>query len=248
MALDDPTPATVAPRERTIERRRRGWQEFRHAYPGLITTMFVALVIMLIASGWLIARRARYQSEIARLRSGMSAAERARADILEQSEENKFQVMIALLRRQAQGDKTLHLSVALDSGVMYFEREGALLREMPMQVGPEKLVGEPPDTVRLAPPRGVRTVERVLKVKDAWEVPRWVYSDRGLDAPGARNVRGALGPVALVLAGGTVIYSMPTSGPLNDSVYVLPGSVRARASDLQAIVPNITRGMKVYFY
>ena len=48
--------------------------------------------------------------------------------------------------------------------------------------------------------------------------------------------------------GGTVIYSLPTNGPLDDSSYTMPGSVRARAEDLDAIVPNVTKGMVVYFY
>jgi hypothetical protein len=61
-------------------------------------------------------------------------------------------------------------------------------------------------------------------------------------------VTGALGPAAIVLSGGTVIYAMPTTGPLNDSSYVLPGSVRASAVDLKAILPNLTPGMKIYFY
>jgi len=41
---------------------------------------------------------------------------------------------------------------------------------------------------------------------------------------------------------------MPTTGPLNDSVYVMPGSVRVRASDLRAVVPDLKPGMTVYFY
>jgi hypothetical protein len=51
-----------------------------------------------------------------------------------------------------------------------------------------------------------------------------------------------------VLDGGTVIYSVPVVGPLNDSSYVLPGSVRASAADLEAIAPNLSVGMAVYFY
>jgi hypothetical protein len=45
-----------------------------------------------------------------------------------------------------------------------------------------------------------------------------------------------------------VIYSVPVAGPLNDSSYVLPGSIRASAADLEAIAPNLSVGMAVYFY
>ena len=61
-------------------------------------------------------------------------------------------------------------------------------------------------------------------------------------------VKGALGDIAFVLSGGTVIYSPPSAGPLNDSTYVLPGSIRASAEDLRAIAPNLKPGTPVYFY
>jgi hypothetical protein len=75
-----------------------------------------------------------------------------------------------------------------------------------------------------------------------------VYTDRGLSVPNDRKIRGALGPVAIVLEGGTVIYSTPARGPLSDTTYVMPGAVRAKSEDLQAIVPNLARGTKVYFF
>ena len=102
--------------------------------------------------------------------------------------------------------------------------------------------------MRLDAPRGARTIERILDESGSWEVPSWVYADRGLQPAAERTIKGALGPAAVVLSGGTVIYSMPSVGPLNDSSYVLPGSVRARAADLKAILPNLQNGMTVYFY
>lgn len=210
--------------------------------------MAFALAAMLALDGWIIYKRIRYGREVDRLRAGMTGAERSRADLLLASDENKFRVMVALIRRQAQVDKEIHLSVSVDSGMMYLEREGALLREMRTEVGPEKLVGTSPDTVRMAIPRGARTVERVLGAKDPWEVPKWVYTDRGLATPVDRSLRGALGPAAVVLNGGTVIYTMPSAGPLNDSSYVMPGAVRLKAQDLKAVTPNLARGSKVYFY
>lgn len=230
------------------ERRRARWSEFRHAYPGILATMSVALLLMLAVSGWLAYKRINYQREIDRLRSGMTDAERKRTDMLMSSTKNRFQVMVELIRRQALGDKELHLAVTVDSGIMRLQREGALLRDMPITVGPEKVVGTPPDTVHMAIPRGTRTVEKIIDATDGWEVPRWVYDDRGLAVPEDRTVKGALGPLAIVLNGGTVLYAMPSAGPLNDSSYVLPGSVRLRAEDLRAIRKNLDLGMRVYFY
>ena len=230
------------------ERRRAGWREFRHAYPGILATMSLALLLLLVVSGWLIYKRVTYQREIDRLRSGMTDAERKRTDMLMSSTKNRFQVMLELIRRQALGDQELHLAVAVDSSIMRLQREGALLRDMPVTVGPEKVVGTPPDTVHMAIPRGTRTVEKIIDSSDGWEVPRWVYEDRNLAVPEDRTVKGALGPVAILLNGGTVLYAMPSAGPLNDSSYVLPGSVRLRAEDLRAIRPNLKAGMRVYFY
>ena len=247
MHLESQGPARPDPVS-TPERRRAGWREFRHAYPGILATMSVALLVMVVASGLLIYKRVTYQREIERLRSGMSDVERKRADMLMESTENRFQVMVELIRRQALGDKELHLAVTVDSSIMRLQREGALLRDMPVAFGPEKVVGAAPDTVHMAIPRGTRTVEKIIDGNDGWEVPRWVYEDRGLAVPEERTVKGALGPAAILLNGGTVLYSMPSAGPLNDSSYVLPGSVRVRAEDLRAIKPNLQPGMRVYFY
>jgi len=97
-------------------------------------------------------------------------------------------------------------------------------------------------------PRGARSVAQVLRARDPWEVPRWVYADRMQPVPEDRAVKGALGNTAVVLSGGAVIYALPKDGPLGDSSYVLPGAVLMRADDLRAIAPNITPGMAVYLY
>lgn len=230
------------------ERRREGWREFRHAYPGILATMTFALVAFLAFDGWLIYKRVKYNNEVERLRSGMTEFERRQADLILAQDENRLQVMIELIKRQAQGDKDLNLAVSVDSGVMYLQREGAKLREMPTMTGAEKTVGTAPDTVRMAVPRGARTVERIIDGGDSWEVPAWVFTDRNLPVPERRAMKGALGPAAIVLNGGTVIYSTPSDGPLADSTYVMPGSVRASAADMRAVAPNLKPGMKIYFY
>ena len=210
---------------------------------------FALLAVALLAlDAFLISKRSTYEREIARLRDGMSDVERRRTDVVLASEERRLEMMLALMRRQARVDKRIHLAVPVDSGRMYLEREGAILRDIPAEIGPDRRVGVPPDTFHMAAPRGERTVERVLGKDDGWEIPSWVYADRGLAVPEERTVRGALGDIAFVLSGGMVIYSMPTAGPLNDSSYVLPGSIRASAEDLRAIAPNLKPGTPVYFY
>ena len=212
----------------------------------LIVSALMALALLAFDI-WIGKQRRRYEDETDRLRASMTDIERQRADEIVSRERNKLRIAVALIRRQAQVERALHLSVVLDSGAMFLERDGAMLREMPVRIGPERQVGQAPDTVRLAAPRGVRTIARVLTEADVWEVPEWVYFDRGLELPEDRLLTGALGP-AILLDGGTVIYSTPSGGPLADSTYVLPGGVRARAEDLRAILPNLTPGTRVYFY
>ena len=82
----------------------------------------------------------------------------------------------------------------------------------------------------------------------AWDVPSWVWEQRGQPAAEGRRIPGGLGEIAVILDDGNVIYSRPKTGPLADESYVLPGSVRADAADLQAIRPNLSAGIPVYFH
>lgn len=227
---------------------RAGVEGARRPHRWLIAALSTAILAMLAADAWLLAKRRAYEGEVERLRASMTDLERRHTDAIVAQERNKLRVSVALIRRQARMEPTLHLSVSIDSSAMYLEREGALLRRMPVHVGPERRIGVAPDTVRLAAPRGVRSIARVLTAGDQWQVPEWVFVDRGLPIPGERSLRGALGPVAILLEGGTILYSIPAAGPLSDSSYVVPGAVRARAEDLQAVLPNLTPGMNVYFY
>jgi hypothetical protein len=229
------------------DRRRKGWRNFRRQYPGFIATLAIALVAMLAIDGWLVYKRLAYAAEMDLLRQNMSEAERERADAIVQSEQNKVRLAIAFARRQARLDPRMHLSIPVDSARMYLERDGAILREMVIELGPEKRVGVSPDTVRIPVPRGERTVREILE-DGVWTVPEWVYVDRGLQPEAERSIRGALGPVALVLDGGAVIYTAPSVGPLADSAYVMPGAVRVPTADLRAVLPNLQPGMKVYFH
>lgn len=210
-------PPARPPADVVVERRRPDWRDFRRAYKGLISGFWLALMALLIADGWLIYKRTEYAEEASRLRQSMSGVERQRADVVFAANKDKLQVMVELARRQAGGDRDLHLSVSVDSGTMFLQREGAVLRQMPVRVGPEQLVGAAPDTVRVAAPRGMRTVAAL----DAWSV---------------------------TLDGGTTIYAKPGLDALDDSSGVTAGNVRARATDLQAILPNLKPGMSVYFY
>ena len=215
---------------------------------GVIVVLVLSLAGLLAIDAWLIATARRYRAEVTRLRASMTALERERTDAIVAADAHTLRTAVELIRRQARLEPELHLAVSLDSGAMYLEREGALLRAMPVEIGPERRIGAAPDTIRLAAPRGVRTVAAILGDSSRWPVPDWVYLDRGLPVPAERGVTGALGAVALVLDGGTIVYTLPAEGPLADSGYVLPGAIRARADDLRAVRPNLREGMRVYLH
>ncbi len=213
-------------------------------------TIILSLVLLatVVLDGALLLRRRRYVDETARLRASMTAIERQRTDAILTAEAEESGVMLELMRRQALVDDAVHLSVNTDSSTAIFERSGAELRRFAVQVGPARRVGIPPDTLQVSIPQGTRTVERLLTASDAFELPSWLWVDRGLPVPAGRSAVAWTGPDAVVTSGGTLIYSLPSTGPLADSSYVMPGAIRAPAADLAAIKANLTRGMKVYFF
>jgi len=224
------------------------WRELQAAYPRIVTGMAVGIAVLLLADLALVYKRVQYARDLARMRASMTEAERQRVDAMAASEENRLAMAVELARREALGDAELHLSVDSEKGVMYLESQGARLREMRVRMGPEVTVGTPPDVVLLAPPLGKRLVAEVVDGSYGWAVPEWVYVARGSPAPSDRRLPGALGPVAIFLDSGAVLYSRPAVGPLSDSGYVLPGSVRAEPADMEAIREDLQPGMAVYFH
>jgi hypothetical protein len=224
------------------------WRELWDAYPRIVKGMVLAIAVLLLADLAVGYKRVQYGLELARMRGAMTKTERRRVDAFAAAEGNRLAIAVELARRQALGDTALHLSVDTQKGLLRLERQGARLREVPVRLGREVIVGTPPDVVLLVPPLGKRSVARVVDGSYRWPVPDWVYLDRGLPVPGDRQVAGALGPVALILDSGALLYSRPATGPLSDASYVLPGSVRAEAPGLEAIRADLEPGMAVYFH
>ena len=140
------------------DRRRGTWRDFRRAYPGFVFVLGIGLVTMLAVDGWLLVKRVKYNHDVTDLREHMSQAEREKSDAIVEAEQNKLRIAIELVKRQSKFDKKLHLNVSVDSSRMYLTREGAVLREMPVQFGPERPASESSDAPPAATPRGERTV------------------------------------------------------------------------------------------
>jgi hypothetical protein len=230
------------------ERRRTRWGDFREAYPRIVTAMALGLVGLVALDGFFLFKAVQYRRQIREDRAAMTATDRQRADALLASQASRADLEQALVAQQAVKEKGVNLSVELDKGTMDLQREGAQLRAIRVQIGPEVTVGQPPGARKITPPLGRRQVVAVVDESYAWDVPSWVWTQRGQPPATGRRIPGALGPVAVILDDGNVIYSRPKAGPLADDAYVLPGSLRADAADLQAIRENLTAGIPVYFH
>ena len=226
----------------------RRWRELWEAYPRIVTGMVVGIALLLVVDLVLAYQRVQYGWELARMRDSMTETERRRIDAIAASEDNQLAIAVELARRQALSDTELHLAVDTGQGLLYLQRQGARLREMRVRLAPAATVGSPPDSVLLVPPLGKRSVARVADGSYPWVVPEWLYLDLGWPVPQNRRIPGALGPLAVFLDSGAVLYARPAVGPLSDVNYVLPGSVRAEAPDLEAIRAELQPGMAVYFH
>ena len=215
----EPGPETRRRPEREGEgdRRRGTWRDFRHAYPGFVFVLGLGLAAMVAVDGWLLVKRVKYNHDVTQLRAHMTVAERERTDAIVQAEQNKLRIAIELAKRQAKYDKKLHLNVSIDSSRMYLTREGALLREMPVQFGPERGTSESSDAPPAAVPRGERTIADLSDTK-------------------------------ITLDGGALILTTKSPQLTGDTTAIPPGSLRISLEDLKAIMPNLSAGMKVYFY
>lgn len=223
------------------------WCAFRESYPRIAVCVALCIAALLLIDLPLIYKRFEYGRELTLLRASMSQAEVSRVNAIEAAENNLLAMTVELARREAMGSKELHMVVDSEKSLMYLQREGAVLREMRVSMGPEASVGVQPDTVCLAPPRGKRLVIKVVKDTYRWAVPESAFVHQGKPVPEDRTLTGALGPLAIILECGAFIYSKPAAGPLSDANYIPPGSVRVEAADLDAIKANLQPGMAVYF-
>lgn len=182
-----------------------GWRALWRERPMTMRIVWGVAALLLLGNGWLLAQRVLDGRESARLRSQLTNVERDRIDAALRADSNRAQVLVELARRQARIDNGLHLSVALDSGVVHLEQEGAVLLSIAAQAGPEGWTHTSPrDSVRLADPRGDRTIEDIV------------------------------GDSLVMLSGGTVIYADGSTGtPRTGQVRVSPADLKLLKPNLR---------------
>ena len=190
---------------RGTDRRREGWSAFREAYPTFLKIIAVVFLFLVAGDMWLFYRRNAYGQEISRLRAQMTDAERRKSDLAVQAEQDKVRVALELAKRQAHFDPRLHLSIAVDSGVMYLERDGALLRVMRVALAPAQVPGfktKNGDTTAVTLPRGQRTIQQVIDGASPALVLNGdarIYAGSDTDAVAAGNVRVAAADLRAIL-------------------------------------------------
>ena len=224
------------------------FRDFRQQYPRFLPAVLLILGVLIAVDVLLVERRRNYVEQISDFRGGMTDIQRRRGTTLEDTRQEQQKLVLQIVRRQAKGATALHLSFDVDSSEVALMQEGAVLRAFKVELGAERRLSRLRGGETTGIPRGADSVVRVLGASDRWPVPKWVYSDRRLPLPADSMVTGALGPVAIVLASGAVIYSLPAIGPLRDSSYVLPGAARADETDLRAVAPDLAPGTPVYIY
>lgn len=138
-----------------------GWRALWQEHPRLMRGLMWTFLSALAASAALAWRAAEYRREVDALRAGMSGIEKVKADLALASDAKRLQVMMALALRQARTTGDLHLSIAVDSGLLHLEQHGAILRTAPVAVGADGWHRAATDSIPIASPRGVRRVEEV---------------------------------------------------------------------------------------
>lgn len=142
---------------------RDRWKALRRDYPRAFTVLVTVALLLVVADGVLIGQRVLILRDTGKVRDQMSAVERERIDAALMADSSRQQVLTELARHQARIDNGLHLSIAVDSGLLHLEQEGAVIHTIVAEVGAEGwLRTAARDSVRIAAPRGDRTIDQIL--------------------------------------------------------------------------------------
>lgn len=132
-------------------------------YPRAFGILLVVALLLVVADGVLIGQRVLTERNIGKLRDQMSTVERERIDAAMMADSSRQQVLTELARRQARIDNGLHLSIAVDSGLLHLEQDGAVIHTVPAEIGADSWQRTAArDSVRIAAPRGDRTIDQLL--------------------------------------------------------------------------------------
>ncbi len=204
-----------------------------------ILAWVVSVAAVAAAAAWNVQLLADWRRESA----AASRATRAADSLEAHTRTTRERALVERLRRDARAQPGVALAIDLDSAHLTLLRDGLVLRRLPVTLG---AATSQADAQALG--RGAFEVATVLGPKDRWEVPAWLFTERGLPVPDTTAIRGALGVAAVRLSDGPWIYALPTVGPLADSTYTMPGAIRAKAKDLASVTPNVTVGTPVYIF
>lgn len=223
------------------------WHVFREHYPHLAAGLALGIAALILADITLVFEDMAANRQQARMNASLVQADAKRSAERKAAEEHLAAASAERARREALTARGLHLAIDCGNKVMSLRREGALLREMPVRLR-EPAPGTGSKVIEPAPPRGRHVVVALVDKEYRFEVPEEAFRIQGIPVPVDRTIAGALGPDAVILNSGALIYSLPETGPLSDPRYLIPGAVRVETADLRALKESLRPGMAVYFY
>jgi len=217
------------------------WRELRESYPQIASCLVLAGAVLLLTDLSLIIKHIEFGRQQTELRSVLAQTEIQRATAVQVTERNIGATGAGLAHREMLLSRELHLAVDRHKGVMYLRQSGSVLREMPIRLSPEtSAAAARQENVLSAQPRGRRVLARVLEAGASRELPESDFA--------RLTSTGSIGPLAIILDDGALIYSQPGTGPPLGPRDLPPGSVRAEAADLEAIKADLQPGMRLYLY
>ena len=102
-----------------------------------------------------------YKLEVIQLQKTMTKAEQKRLEAISLTQTNQLALSMEMTRRMSEGDKDFNLSIDTQKKLMTLSREGAVLREIAIEIGASAYVGSAPNRVKISLPLGKRTISNI---------------------------------------------------------------------------------------
>lgn len=225
---------------------------FIRQHPVFFWGMLVLIVLFVSAAGVVASRVPRYNAEAKQIAARMTAEQRETRDALLENRERRTQLAVAVLQRDLRvrslQTNQRHLAIILKDSVLELRQGRATLRRAKLEMGRDSIIHAPDGrTWRFVQSVGERHVTRMER-NPTVVIPDWFYVSRGQTVPSesARRVAGGMGAYVITLDDGTVIYSHPQAGPLQEGV--VPAGFVANAGDLGAIFDAVEDETPVYIF
>lgn len=252
----DPTPPLVRGASgilavRTGFLRKRGSRR-KLPRPGSGTLLLLFIVVALGGAAAAVHRRAlerEFSSRVTLSQATPFEIKRIRRELLDLDVDEKSLASALDARlKYLENTRRKEFYIAIDTHKREFSFHFAdkVVRDAPVEVGPQKTIVSGKKTWTFAPLTGAFSVTEKFE-NSGWKVPEWVYRMDGRTPPKELpTVSNGLGRYVIVLGNDYVIHSPPPpDSPLKG---VKPGSFMMSEADLAAIWPRVGPATRVYVF